>query len=155
MCKQTIWEVFISSPLNLNVIAGGQLMQAIGEVEIVWRRVHRRSSEPLPSHSTLHAHCPPPMCRVSNKKKKKKSQTYKCSITITQNKTKEHERISIPGLESVSSRVVAHLSIVARQHKPNMSVLYTKATRNINHQRTQQKNKNEKVTFKSIYTSRL
>ena len=46
--RRTVWEVLVLAPLDLEVVAGAQRLQAVRRVQLVRRRAHRRRADPAP-----------------------------------------------------------------------------------------------------------
>lgn len=57
--RHTIRELFVSSPLDLNVISWSQVIQTVRDVKSMWRRGNWWHSESVPSYVFLS--CPSPM----------------------------------------------------------------------------------------------
>lgn len=49
----TIREVLVLAPLDLEMVAGAQLLEAVGRMQVVRRRAHRRRADPIPLHAVL------------------------------------------------------------------------------------------------------
>jgi hypothetical protein len=49
----TVGEILVLAPLDLEVVARTQALQAVGGVEVVRRRAHRRGADPAPLHGVL------------------------------------------------------------------------------------------------------